>query len=387
MTLSERRNEAGAKGRARPPAVAGFDVNASGVPAARRASAALREWYVRRGPPLETMDWDEYGAMVEAVVAAMGERPPLRRFVYRHRLAHQDTDMGVGKPYAVRLCYADPGGSGEPVIAVGGIINVLQRFDFLALDAAPSLRIIALDYAGRGRSGWLAEVSDYHLDSYVEQIVQLMDHLGLESCTLLGSSLGGSAAVRLAARNPGRVRRIVLNDSAPYIPAARRARRARAVARHYVFRDPAEMLRRSAAAEKNGGPVPDAVLLHTAHHRTRWSDDEDGRVYRHDLRALLAYRNEAGSALDLWDDWQAVKCPVLLLRGMLSDATSEESVDRMRRRGGLSVIRVSDTGHTPSLSDSALTERLVEWIGDDRPFDEDRVHRPVAEGKVFHEAR
>ena len=363
---------------------AGSGVNAAS--AARRASAALREWYARRGPPPETLDWGEYDAMTETVRAAMGDCPPLHRFVYRHPVAHQDHDMGVGKPYTVRLSYADPGGDGEPVVAVGGLINVLQRFDFLALDAAPALRVIALDFAGRGRSGWLADVTDYHLDSYVEQIVQLLDHLGLESCTLVGSSLGGSAAVRLAARTPGRVRRIVLNDSTPHIPAARRARRARAVARHYVFRDPAEMLRRSAAAERNAGPVPDAVLLHTAHHRTRWSDDEAGRVYRHDLRALLAYRKEAGSALDLWDDWQAVECPVLLLRGALSDATSDESVERMRRRGGLSVIHVAETGHTPALSDGALTERIVEWIGDDRPFDEDRFHRPVAEGKIFHVA-
>ena len=370
----------------RTPASAGPGVNVSGASAAHRASAALREWYARRGPPPETLDWDEYDEMMETVRAAMGEGPPLHRFAYRHPVACQDPDMGVGKPCTVRLSYADPGGGGEPVIAVGGIINVLQRFDFLALDAAPALRVIALDFAGRGRSGWLADVTDYHLDSYVEQIVQLMDHLGLASCTLLGSSLGGSAAIRLAMRDPGRVRRIVLNDSAPYIPAARRARRARAVARHYVFHNPAEMLRRSAAAERNAGPVPDAVLLHTAHHRTRWSDDEAGRVYRHDLRALLAYRDEAGSALDLWEDWQAVKCPVLLLRGMLSDATSDESVERMRRHGGLSVIHVAETGHTPTLSDSVLTARVMEWIGDDRPFDEDRVHRPVAEGKIFHVA-
>ena len=71
---------------------------------------------------------------------------------------------------------------------------------------------------------------------------------------------------------------------------------------------------------------------------------------------------------------------------MLSDATSDESVERMRRHGGLSVIHVAETGHTPTLSDSVLTARVVEWIGDDRPFDEDRVHRPVAEGKIFHVA-
>ena len=205
-----------------------------------------------------------------------------------------------------------------------------------------------------------------------------MDCLGLESCTLLGSSLGGSTAIRFAARHPERVHRLVLNDSSPYIPVERRARRARAVARHYVFHSPAELFRRTGAAEKHSGPAPDAVLLHSAHHRTRWSDEEAGRVYRHDLRALLAYRAEARCSLDMWSDWAAVKCPVLLIHGMQSDATSEDTIDRMRGLDRLSVIHVPGTGHTPTLSDGPLIDEVVRWVCDDRPFDEDRI-RPAAD--------
>ena len=347
--------------------------------AAHRADTALREGYAALGsPPPHTLDWDGYDALVEALASGLEGGPAMRRFTCEHPVDLQDPGAGVGKPYSVRLAYSDPGGGGEPLIAVGGLTNVAQRFDFLALDAAPALRVIGLDLAGRGRSGWLAELSDYHLDTYVEQLRQLMDHLGLASCTLLGSSLGGSTAIRFAARYPRRVDRIVLNDSGPYIPVARRARRARAVARHYVFRSPAEVFRRTGAAEKHSGPAPDAVLLHSAHHRTRWSDEEGGRVYRHDLRALLAYRAEARSSLDLWDDWAAVQCPVLLIHGAESDATTEETIAGMRGHGGLSVIHVPDSGHTPTLSDGLLIGEVVRWVHDDRPFGEDRI-RPAAD--------
>ena len=346
---------------------------------AHRADVALRERYVVRGSPQpENVDWSDYDALIEALTTGIGGGPAMRSFTYEHPVRLQDPDTGVGKPYPVRLAYSDPGGDGEPVIAIGGLTNVAQRFDFLALDAAPALRVIGLDLAGRGRSGWLAELSDYHLKTYVEQLGQLMDHLGLASCTLLGSSLGGSTAIRFAARHPVRVRRIVLNDSSPYIPVERRARRAKAVARHYVFRSPADVFRRTGAAEKNSGPAPDAVLLHSAHHRTRWSDEEAGRVYRHDLRALLAYRAEARHSLDLWDDWTAVRCPVLLIHGTQSDATSDETVGRMRSLDRLSVIHVPDTGHTPTLSDGLLIDEVVRWVHDDRPFGEDRV-RPAAD--------
>ena len=348
--------------------------------AAHRADMTLRERYVARGsPPPHTLHWDDYDALVEALASGLGGGPAMRHFTYEHPVGLQDSDTGVGKSYPVRLAYSDPGGAGEPLIAIGGLTNVAQRFDFLALDAAPALRVIGLDLAGRGCSGWLAELSDYHLETYVEQLRQLMDHLGLASCTLLGSSLGGSTAIRFAARYPRRVHRIVLNDSSPYIPVERRSRRARAVARHYVFRNPAEVFRRTGAAEKHSGPSPDAVLLHSAHHRTRWSEEEAGRVYRHDLRALLAYRAEARSSLDLWDDWAGVHCPVLLIHGVESDATTEETIARMRGHGGgLSVIHVPETGHTPTLSDGLLIDEMVRWVCDDRPFGEDRV-RPATE--------
>ena len=342
--------------------------------AAHRADVALREAYAERGsPPPMAMDWADYDAMVEALATGLGDRPTMRRFTYEHPVRLQDPEAGVGKPYAVPLAFSDSGGDGEPLIAIGGLTNVAQRFDFLALDAAPALRVIGLDLAGRGSSGWLAELTDYHLETYVEQLGQLVDHLGLASCTLLGSSLGGSIAIRFASVCRERVRRIVLNDSGPYIPVERRARRARAVARHYVFRTPAEVFRRTGAAAKNSGPAPDAVLLHTAHHRTRWSDEEAGRVYRHDLRALLAYRSEAQGSLDLWHDWAGVQCPVLLIHGMQSDATSDETIARMRSRGGLSVIHVPDTGHTPTLTDRTLIDEVVRWVCDDRTFATDRV--------------
>ena len=337
-----------------------------------RMDFALREWHQNNGAPLiAELNWEDYDRMIAAM--AVVKLPARDSFIYRHSRELQDAKMGVGKSYPVRLSYSALNGDGETVVAVGGLTNVAERFDFLALQSAPRLRFISLDLAGRGQSGWLAELSDYHLDTYVAQIKQLFKHLKLRRATLLGSSLGGSAMIRFAARYPNKVRRLILNDSGPYIPKARRQRRARAVARHYVFHAPADMFRRTGAAEKHAGPALDAVLLHTAHHKTKWSRREGGRVYQHDLRALLAYRLEAKRSLNLWDDWRKVRCPVLVLHGQLSDALSMRTINAMRAHRDLSVLHIPNTGHTSTLSDSNLINEILAWVNDDRAYAHDRV--------------
>ncbi|MDE0309272.1 MAG: alpha/beta hydrolase [Acidiferrobacterales bacterium] len=340
----------------------------------RQVDFALRKWLeMNVNDRYDKLTWAQYENLILAIRDEFENWPVLNRFEYIHSVELQDPDYGFGKPYSVPLAFSDSGGDGQPLVAIGGLTNVAQRFDFLALDAYPEVRVIALDLGGRGYSGWMAETSDYHLDTYIEQLNQLMVHLGLDSCSLLGSSLGGSIAISFAARYPKRVRKIVLNDSTPHIPVERRARRARAVGRHYIFRTPSEMFRRIGASAKYVGPTPDAVLLHSSHHKTCWSDTEQGRIYRHDLRSMLAYRAEASQSLDLWDQWSAVQCPVLLLHGVESDATTDETIARMRGHENFSVIHILDSGHTPSLGDSELTSAISNWLQDDGRRVDDQV--------------
>jgi pimeloyl-ACP methyl ester carboxylesterase len=99
-------------------------------------------------------------------------------------------------------------------------------------------------------------------------------------------------------------------------------------------------------------------------HQTRWSDEEGGRVYRHDVRALQAYRNDAAESLDQWRHWRRVRCPVLLIHGMLSDALLPPTIRRMREGHDVRIMHVPDTGHTPVLSDRNQNWFIREWLAD-----------------------
>lgn len=307
--------------------------------------------------------WDEYMALAKRIIERFDQKFDLRHFDYMHPMRLQRCAPRLRKPYPVKVAYTDWGDSSHPtIVCCGGVANTAMRFNYLAADLESEYRVVCMDWVGRGRSAWMADERDYSLSTYVEQLRQLIDHLGGGPVTVLGSSMGGSAAIELAARHPKLVDRLILNDIGPYIPKARRRRRAQTLARHYVFRDPADLLRKIGASQKNDGPISDDIRFNVTFHQTRWSDEEGGRVYRHDVRALQAYRNDAAESLDQWRHWRRVRCPVLLIHGMLSDALLAGTIQRMREGHDVRIMHVPDTGHTPVLSDRNQNWFIREWL-------------------------
>jgi pimeloyl-ACP methyl ester carboxylesterase len=308
--------------------------------------------------------WSEYMAMASRVVGRFHGQFQLRHFDYQHPTRLQPgTPRRLRRPYTVPVAYTEWGPADAPVLlCCGGVANVAMRFHYLAADLSDRHRVVCMDWVGRGRSGWLAAEDDYSAATYAEQLRQMISHLGGAPVTVLGSSLGGTAAIELIAHHPRLVQRLILNDVGPFIPARRRRRRADAIARHYVFRNPADLLRRVGASHKNDGPASDDIRFNLSFHQTRWCDEEAGRVYRHDVRAMQAYRHAARRSVSQWREWQHVHCPVLLIHGMQSDALLPPTIRRMSRGKALAVMHVPDTGHTPLLADRHQVHFIRQWL-------------------------
>ncbi len=313
---------------------------------------------------LQLRNWYDYLRQAEETMARFAGHYVLAHFDYEHPARLQPgTPRRMRRPYRIRLSYAAWGEPGQPLlVCCGGVVNTAMRFAWLADALRDGYRVVCLDWAGRGNSGWLFDEDDYALESYVEQVRQLIAHLGGGPVALLGSSLGGSVGIELAARHPRLIRRLILNDIGPFIPKARRTRRAQALARHYVFREPADLLRRIGAAQRNFGPAGDDIRFHLSYHQTRWSEADGGRIYRHDVRALQAYRRDAVASLDQWARWSHVRCPVLVIHGLLSDALLPGTLRRMGRGRTLQIMHVPDTGHTPILYDANQIGFVRNWL-------------------------
>ena len=111
----------------------------------------------------------------------------------------------------LQLHYQDVG-TGEAVVFIhgsgpgaSGHSNFKQNYPAFA---AAGYRVIVPDLPGYGASSKPQTV--YSLDFFVSALSGLLDALDIQRCVLVGNSLGGAIAIKLALDQPGRVSRLVL---------------------------------------------------------------------------------------------------------------------------------------------------------------------------------
>jgi pimeloyl-ACP methyl ester carboxylesterase len=76
--------------------------------------------------------------------------------------------------------------------------------------AARGNRVVLLDLLGHGRSDKPRHAGPHRMDLYAEQVLRLLDELGVDQAVLGGASLGTNVSLVTAVRAPERVRGLVL---------------------------------------------------------------------------------------------------------------------------------------------------------------------------------
>lgn len=110
-----------------------------------------------------------------------------------------------------RLSY-EVHGSGDRVLVYlhGLLMNAHFNRAIAERLAEQGNRIVLLDLLGHGESDGPQHASEYRMDMYAEQVVALLDHLGIERAAIGGVSLGANVSLFVAANHPDRVRGLVL---------------------------------------------------------------------------------------------------------------------------------------------------------------------------------
>ena len=108
-------------------------------------------------------------------------------------------------------------GSGPALILLHGTGGHIENYARNIIPLSRHFRVIALDFLWHGRSqteGFDPEI----IPLLVDQVVDVMDLLGLERAHIEGQSLGGWVAMQLALNYPERVRHLVLTTTMGYAP-------------------------------------------------------------------------------------------------------------------------------------------------------------------------
>jgi pimeloyl-ACP methyl ester carboxylesterase len=271
--------------------------------------------------------------------------------------------LGLSSSGFHRVCYVEWGSVEAPrsVVCAHGLTRNGRDFDVLAGALAEHYRVVCPDIAGRGRSQWLSEPSNYGYPQYLADMTALIARLGVDQVDWVGTSMGGLVGMMLAAQPNSPVRRLVINDIGPFIPKEALERIA-----SYAGDDPSFVDVESAEAyfrevHASFGALSDRQWRHLTEHSIRRADG--GFRLRRDPQIIWSWRQGPLEDADLWAVWDGVACPVLVLRGERSDVLSREVADEMGRRGPVTeVVEIAGCGHAPALMDEEQIALVREWL-------------------------
>jgi pimeloyl-ACP methyl ester carboxylesterase len=245
------------------------------------------------------------------------------------------------------------------VIAWHGLARTGRDFDPLAEQLAPHYHVICPDTIGRGLSEWShAPQNDYSFATYARIALDLMDGLHIHHAHWIGTSMGGAlglvcaAAIELPAFQD-RIRSLVLNDIAPEISTVAVERIKAYAGQPPVFNTVPELEAFFRQAYAPFGYQTDAQWTHMAETSTRRLPD--GRVTPHYDPQITQQFFREEPEYPMWDAYDALHIPVMVMRGADSDLISTDTIQTMRTRGPgaqglLRTEEIAGCGHAPALN-------------------------------------
>ncbi|MBA6341019.1 alpha/beta fold hydrolase [Colwellia sp. MB02u-10] len=103
-------------------------------------------------------------------------------------------------------------GSGKNIILIHGLFGRLENLNMVAKALAENYRVTSVDVRNHGDS-FHDSVMNY--STMAQDIIDIMQHLAINSAVVLGHSMGGKIAMELALTAPALVEKLIVADIAP----------------------------------------------------------------------------------------------------------------------------------------------------------------------------
>ena len=191
----------------------------------------------------------------------------------------------------------------------------------------------------------------------------LIARIGTTEISWVGTSMGGIIGMVLASVPKSPIKRLIINDIGPEVPRA-----ALESIEEYIGK----------AGEFEDLQSVEAYLRKVHHEFAPMSDEDWAHMARTSARRTsqgtfrLMVDNKVGDAfhdamplfnVDMWDAWQQISCPVLILRGAKSTFLTEETARKMLKCGPqATLIEFEDAGHAPTLRGEEQIGAIADWL-------------------------
>lgn len=262
------------------------------------------------------------------------------------------------------------------LVCLHGLTGNGNDFDFLADALAhKNYRIIAIDLPGRGRSDFLDNPMDYNYDQYCTDIKAVLNDINANkpnAVDWLGVSLGGLLGFLIAAEQNSPIRRLIVNDVGPEVPQAALDFIYFVIKRIYTFKSLTTFKNRLRTTRgKSWGPMEDQHWNHMTEHNHRHVKSgfifkRDKITYAYDPQIAKIFKTAPTGTQDLWQSWNEINCPILVLRGENSRVLTEDILEKMlstpTQNGNIEKHVFADCGHVPSLMQDDQIEIIQDWL-------------------------
>lgn len=244
-----------------------------------------------------------------------------------------------------------------------GLARSGRDFDCIARSLADRYHVVCPDTIGRGLSTWSPDPArHYCFENYMQIAKALTDQLGFDRLTWLGTSMGGNLGMRLAAGPlEGRIDRLIVNDIGPTLPMAAVKR-----IKSYVGNPPEfDTLTALEAYFREiyvpFGPHTDTQWRHMA--ETSFRRLPNGKVTPHYDPAIVRQFFDHAQDYEIWNIFDALDLPLLLLHGADSDLLLPDIIAEMQRRQpAMLTEHIQSCGHAPALNTADQIEIVRNFV-------------------------
>ncbi len=247
------------------------------------------------------------------------------------------------------------------LICVHGISRNARDFDTIGEALSDLYYVVAIDMPGRGRSDWMDDKGHYGYPLYETVAGEVIAMTGAQQVDWIGTSMGGVIGMRIAAMDNSPIRKLVLNDIGPFIPAEGRRHNGHSFGLDNRFASEDEGINWIRENRTAFGPFTDAEWQKFGRDSLRRiSDREWGLDYDPGLAETRSMDD-----YNAWDQWERIACPVLCVWGLDSVLLKPDTVERMRTTGPKAQVHeVPGVGHCPGLVDQDQIQAVRRFLTD-----------------------